>query len=133
MACGSDSTMSAERLTAGWESMSKEDRQAAARSLTGLGEAAVEPLARIARDRTRAGRADAIAALGLLGGPSAVRTLVSLLEDAESAVRNTAKDTLIRLGPQAVLPFLDKMNTHSYWLRQAMIEMTRRWSVRRAP
>ncbi len=73
-------------------------------------ESALEPLQAAARDDVNPVKLQAAWAFGELGDVRAIPSLVDLLENSYRPVRNSAANSLIRIGRPAVLPLAQKLS-----------------------
>lgn len=94
--------------------------QNARRELVAMGGRVVGPLTKALSSKKQWVRWEAAKALGQIGDPAAVQTLINALEDREFDVRWLAAEALINIGRKSVVPLLKTLleDPNSVWLRQ---------------
>jgi HEAT repeat protein len=87
--------------------------QHARRALVAMGERAVGPLTEALSSKKHWVRWEAAKALGQIGSPTAIESLIGALEDAEADVRWLAAEGLIAIGREALAPLLAALVEHA--------------------
>ncbi len=87
--------------------------QHARRALVAMGERAVGPLTEALFSRKYWVRWEAAKALGQIGSPTAIQSLIKVLEDDAPAVRWLAAEGLIAIGQEALEPLLMALIEHA--------------------
>jgi hypothetical protein len=87
--------------------------QHARRALVAMGERAVGPLTEALSSKKHWVRWESAKALGQIGSPTAVQSLIKALRDDESDVRWLAAESLIAIGQEALQPLLRALIEHA--------------------
>jgi HEAT repeat protein len=89
-------------------------RREAASVLEAMGPAAIAPLSRALQGDARQGRREAARVLGRIRDPSAIESLIPLLQDQDPQVRDEALLALGRMGGKGVKPLIRAMKEKGF-------------------